>query len=104
MPFTWQININQNPAGVPAVRFDPNPLNNVEIGDQIIWTNNDGVQHWPALKNGDGTLNNQYFMANAVAPNSPSDTFVVSETPQTLNYVCFLHQDEAGAIVVTAST
>jgi plastocyanin len=104
MPFTWQININKVPTGPPRVTFDPNPLNNVEIGDQIIWTNNDGAPHWPALKASNGTINNQYFMANQIAPNSPSDTFVVSETPTTLNYVCFLHQDETGAIVVVSSS
>ena len=102
MPFTWQININKTPAGPPGVTFDPATLNNVEIGDQIIWTNNDVAPHWPALKNSNGTINNQYFMANQIAPNSPSDTFLPAATG-TLNYVCFLHQDEAGSIVVVPS-
>jgi len=108
MPFTWQININKTsargpigsvPVGQPRVGFDPNPLNDVEIGDQIIWTNNDDAQHWPALKTSDGTIDNQFFMDNPIAPNSPSDTFVPGANG-TLNYVCFLHQDETGAIIV----
>jgi plastocyanin len=101
MPFTWQIKINKNPAVTPRVRFDPNPLNNVEIGDQIIWTNNDNSQHWPALKT-DGQINNQYFMANPIAPNSPSDTFVPSAAG-TVNYVCYFHQEETGSINIVAS-
>lgn len=101
MPFTWQIDVQKNPPGTPRVTFDPNPLNSVAVGDQIIWTNHDSEAHWPALKASDGTINDQYFMANPIVPNSPSSTFVVSETPPTtLNYVCFLHQDEAGAIIV----
>jgi len=100
MPFTWQININQTPAVTPSVTFDPNPLNNVEVGDQIIWTNNDDAPHWPALKNSDGTIDNQYFMANQIAPNSPSDTFLPAASGR-LDYVCYLHQDETGAIVVS---
>src|SRR5215471_3936879 len=108
MPFTWQININKItaggemgnvPPGRPRVRFDPNPLSDVLIADQIIWTNNDNAQHWPALKTSDGKIDNQFFMDNPIAPNSPSDTFVPNANG-TLNYVCFLHQDETGTIIV----
>jgi plastocyanin len=98
MPFTWQININKTPVGPLGVTFDPNPLNDVAIGDQIFWTNNDNAQHWPALKS-DGKIDNQFFMDNPIAPNSPSDTFV-PDANGTLNYVCFLHQDETGTIIV----
>ena len=101
MPFTWQININKNPLGPPVATFNPNPLSGVEIGDQIIWTNNDDIQHWPALNTGGGNLDPQYFMANPIAPNSPSDTFLPAENG-TLNYVCSIHPDETGAIVVAA--
>jgi plastocyanin len=71
MPFTWQININKNTGGTPAYRYDPPQLNNVAIGDQIMWTNNDDKPHWPALAD-----NQTYFMPNQIAPHSPSDCFV----------------------------
>jgi plastocyanin len=71
MPFTWQININKFPGGAGAYAWDPNPLSQVATGDQIIWTNNDDKPHWPGI-----TGNPTYFMANQIAPNSPSATFV----------------------------
>jgi plastocyanin len=70
MPFTWQISINKT-AGTPSFKYDPNPLASVAIGDQIIWTNNDDKPHWPGIAG-----NKTYFMANQIAPHSPSATFI----------------------------
>src|SRR5579872_4130483 len=75
MPFTWQITIQTN-APAAGYSYNPTPLTNVVVADQIIWTNTDTKPHWPALKNSDGTLNKTYFMANQIAPNSPSMAFV----------------------------
>jgi len=70
MPFVWRISINKTPGGI-GYTYDPNPLNNVATGDQIIWTNNDDKPHWPGVKD-----NPTYFMQTQIAPNSPSSTFV----------------------------
>jgi plastocyanin len=70
MPFVWQININKTPGGT-GYTYEPSTLNNVAIGDQIIWTNNDDKPHWPGV-----TGNDKYFMQTQIAPNSPSSTFV----------------------------
>jgi plastocyanin len=73
MPFTWQISINKKSGG--GFSYDPNPLKDVAIGDEIIWTNNDDKAHWP------GTSSDQAaFMANQIAPQSPSTTFIPTES------------------------
>ena len=43
------------------VSFDPSPLD-VEVGDQIFWTNNDSQPHWPGLKKPDGSIDETFFM------------------------------------------
>ena len=104
MPFTWQININKNANGT-GYNYSPESLTNVAIGDVIIWTNNDSIPHWPALKNGSAPLNKTYFMANQIAPNSPSANFVPGVTG-TFTYVDSLDYDPdsappTGTIVVS---
>lgn len=100
MPFQWLININKKPVPPPGIQFEPNPLSNVALDDQIVWANNDSVAHWPGLLNSDGTINKTFFMANQIAPQSSSDTFVVGASG-TLKYVCSLHPGETGTIQIT---
>jgi plastocyanin len=101
MPFSWIININRNPGIAPRVKFDPNPLQNVGTGDQIVWANNDSAAHWPGLVNDDGTIDKTFFMPNQIAPNSTSQAFSPG-VAATLNYVCSIHPDEKGSITVIA--
>lgn len=83
MPFTWQITISKSPGGGYA--YDPNPLPQVQRGDQIIWTNNDDQPHWPGLLT-NGEIDATYFMANQIAAHSTSGTFV-PRTAGNLTYV-----------------
>ncbi len=130
MAAQWQININpvelppaqdvwaslerrvSSDPSPPKVSFDP-PQLDVEVGDQIFWTNNDSEAHRPGLKNADGSINDDFFMQYSIAPDSSSDTFspgVADVTdpqnpkPLVLVYVCSLHLDppcsEPGTIVV----
>ena len=108
MPFTWQINIYPNPGG-PAgqtIRFDPNPLpdpkssNTVSVGDQIFWTNNDNVPHWPGIVNYPTV-----FMPRAIGPGETSPAFVpdASFSGQTVAYTdTTLPNSPTGAIVISA--
>jgi plastocyanin len=96
MPFSWTININSHP-----VRFEPNPLQSVGTGDQVVWANNDNLAHWPGLLNDDGTTDKTFFMHNQIAANSTSPAFSPG-VAATLNYVCSLHPDEKGSIQVIA--
>jgi plastocyanin len=98
----WQININPNPAGPARVKFDPDPRKANPL-DQIFWTNNDTVAHWPGLKNADGSINATFFMPNQIAPNgdvspsfSPAQAFIYT-------YACSLpgHGNETGTIQIT---
>ena len=87
MAFTWQISIYKTPNG--GYMYEPAELKQVRVGDQIIWSNKDDQPHWPArfgqTNDGETTIDNAYFMANQIAPHSPSDTFV--PTVGTLTYV-----------------
>lgn len=98
MPFSWVINIDtQSPT---SAKVDPNPLN-ASVGDEIVWANNDGRAHFPALAN--GTLNTTFFMLNQIAPNSSSSVFRPGDA-ETFNYACSLHPNDAnekGTIKVT---
>ncbi|MGH8584882.1 MAG: cupredoxin domain-containing protein [Gammaproteobacteria bacterium] len=91
------------------VSFDPSPLD-VEVGDQIFWTNNDSKPHWPSRisRNEDGSIaiNQTSFMDNQIAGGTTSTTFAPG-VPETIEYVCSLHREppcsEAGTIVVNAA-
>ncbi|MBZ5524348.1 MAG: hypothetical protein LAP21_19090 [Acidobacteriia bacterium] len=96
MPFQWLIKISKS---TPAT-FNPNPLNAV-VGDEIVWSNNDGQPHWPGLVQG-GTINKTFFMPNQIAPNSTSTTFIPNAAGP-LAYQCSLHPNETGTIQVAAT-
>ena len=78
MAFVWRININPNPGGPATFEFDDQPPPTVQVGDQIIWSNEDVQPHFPH-PNAVGT-----FMPNQIAPNSRSPAFALS-TPRTLD-------------------
>ena len=94
MPFTWKINITRNPKqpGPAIFEFDIPP--DIQIGDQIIWSNNDTVPHFPT------PVDQKFvFMANQIAGKSTSPGFAPSANG-TIDYVCSLHKGESGTIVV----
>jgi plastocyanin len=97
MPFQWLININTNINKIPRVNFVPNPLPNVQVGDNIVWANNDSEPHWPGLAN-----NPAFFMPNQIAPNSSSSGFAPT-APGNVDYICSLHPNEKGTIQVIGS-
>ncbi len=103
MPFSWNININPNPAKPSQANFDPPflgpPKQQVEPGDQVFWANNDTQAHWPGLLAPDGSINKSYFMPNQIAPNSQSSIFAVGSSG-TLKYACSLHPGEIGTIKI----
>ena len=87
------------------VSFDPSPLD-VEVGDQIFWTNNDVQPHWPGLKKPDGSIDESFFMEYQIAGGDSSATFSPG-VAGPLEYACSLHCtpgepcSEEGTIVVT---
>jgi plastocyanin len=97
MPNQLQININRSATGVI---FSPNPLAANAL-DQIFWTNNDNVPHWPGLLNADGTINKTFFMPNQIAANGDTSATFSPSKPATLPYACSLHPNEKGTITVT---
>ena len=92
MPFTWQISINKKPGG--GFSYHPDPLKDVAIGDEIIWTNNDDKAHWP------GTSTDQAaFMANQIAPHSPSTTFIAADSG-SVSYIDSLDKTAPGGTLI----
>lgn len=108
MPFTWQININPNPSGIAGATFTftPNPLpdpkssNTVGVGDQIFWTNNDTVPHWPGIVN-----YTSVFMPRPIGPGETSPAFVpdASFSGQTVAYVDTLAASGPTASIVIST-
>jgi plastocyanin len=99
MPNQQQININKSPT-TGNVTFNPNPLA-AKTRDQIFWTNNDSVAHWPGLLNADGTINTTFFMPNQIAPNGDTSASFSPTVAGTFNYACSLHPSLKGTITVT---
>jgi len=95
MPFTWRINIKTNPTpGGPALfEFEESPQQ-IVLGDLIIWSNQDTVPHFPGAAD-----NKTLFMSNQIAPNSSSSNFRTTKDG-TITYICSLHPNEIGTIVV----
>lgn len=102
MPQQVPIDIKKT-GSPPSVTFDPNPVD-VVARDQIFWVNHDTVPHWPGLDNGDGTINNTFFMPNQIAGNGDQSATFSTQVVGTLNYACSLHPTEKGVINVKAAT
>jgi plastocyanin len=117
MGFTWRINIKKNPhpPGPAVFAFEETPQ--VQVGDQVFWSNGDTEPHWPASivtvkdangvtfkdKNGNDEIDKDktatFFMDFKIAPNSTSSSFSPSQVG-TITYFCQLHQGESGTIDV----
>jgi plastocyanin len=96
MPFVWNVTIRKTPQGY---EYDPQQLEDVEVGDQVVWANDDDVAHWPGLVTSTGIVDT-YFMANQIAPHSTSGAFVPG-VAGTSTYVDSLDpQGPQGTIVV----
>jgi plastocyanin len=105
MPQTAMIDIN---PGQPNASFSPNPLG-VGKNTVISWRNNDTQHpHWPtpAPAAGQPVVNNAWmdFQIPAKLPNEPAPTSIQTVNfadAGTYDYVCALHPNEKGSIVVT---
>lgn len=94
-----RISIDRNAYGLrPRVTFTPDPLHASTL-DQIFWTNNDSDAHWPGLLNANETINTTFFMPSRIGNGETSPSFVPT-TPAVFNYVCSIHPDERGVIIV----
>jgi plastocyanin len=98
MPFTWRINIKPNPTPPPPVIFQFDQPPQIQVGDQIIWSNEDRVAHFPAPDNPASAA----FMTNQIASYSTSSAFAPG-TVGTVDYHCSIHPGETGTFVVQAS-
>jgi len=104
MPQTQMISIDDQP-GQTLAKFEPQSLN-VASGDLINWRNNTSSPHWPAPK---GKPKDTWMDAEIPAklPTQPAPTspqtlsFGAVTQPTTVEYVCALHPEETGTIIVT---
>ena len=84
-------------AGTPAV-FDPNPQM-AQPNDSVFWFNGDKVAHWPAPS----AANKKGWLDFQIPPNASSTQIALNPpAPYCLNYVCALHPNEKGQIMVTS--
>ena len=78
----FRITINHG----PPVEFEPN-RQEAFVNDSVFWFNADQEAHWPSL------------IDRPIAPNSPSNPVAFS-TARTIDYICNLHPNETGQIIV----
>jgi plastocyanin len=99
MPLKWSITIKKNGSPPPPGVFDPE-LTNVNVGDQIFWSNNDDETHWPGKLGTNGSIDETYFMWYQIPGGSTSSTFIPG-APGEITYACSKHPAETGRIVVS---
>ena len=100
MAFLWQININPSGHDSPRALFDPETLA-ANARDQIFWTNNDSVAHWPGPKDANGKVEPTGFFPNQIAPDGDTSPSWSPTASGSFPYGCSLHPDEEGVINVT---
>lgn len=96
MPIQLKISINRPPSSRRVI-FAPDPLP-ASARDQIFWTNNDSVPHWPGLLLSDDgkTINPTFFMLNQIAQDGDASAVFCPTVASTLKYACSLHKNEQG--------
>jgi plastocyanin len=92
------VNINSVPGAQPTspqASFAPGKLN-LAVNEGFIWTNNDVKAHWPAPSVAQKTA----WLQEAIQPGQKSKTVSFAQSNAGLAYVCAIHDNEQGTIVV----
>jgi plastocyanin len=79
----------------PQASFAPGKLN-LAVNEGFIWTNNDVKAHWPAPSVAQKTA----WLQEAIQPGEKSKTVSFAQSNAGIAYVCALHDNEKGTIVV----
>ncbi|MBV8929923.1 MAG: hypothetical protein JO152_12440 [Mycobacteriaceae bacterium] len=88
-------------SGASHATFHPSPLN-INVGDDVFWTNNDTERHnlAPAGQPADTWLDFP-IPGKQHGQNPSSSSAVTFGTAGTYQYVCTLHANETGEIVAS---
>ena len=92
------VNINSVPGAQPTspqASFAPGKLT-VAVNEGFIWTNNDVKAHWPAPSVAQKTA----WLQEAIQPGQKSKTVSFTQSNPGLAYVCAIHDNEQGTIVI----
>ena len=94
------IDINNAPGVTldkPQAVFKPTPQT-VQVDEVFIWSNNDIRAHWPAPSQAQKTA----WLKEAIKPGQTSETVSLSNATgkNGLTYVCTLHPNEIGILIV----
>jgi plastocyanin len=82
-----------SPVTIAGFAFDPATVT-IQVGDSVTWTNEDSVGHTATAADGS-------FDTGSIA-NGASDT-VTFDTAGTFAYICSIHPQMAGSVVVEAA-
>jgi plastocyanin len=104
MSFTWRISIKPLPKPTSSARASFVPVQtpqDIQVGDQIVWTNEDSEAHFPSpvLTSQDTAYS---FMGDQIAGNSSSPGFAPGNTG-IVQYFCANHPGEKGSFEVKAT-
>ncbi len=92
------INIKNLPGaqpGTPQAAFAP-AKQTIAVNEGFVWSNNDDTAHWPAPST---SQQNAWFGA-PVQPGQKTPMLYFTQSNPNLTYVCALHPNETGTIVV----
>ena len=92
------INIKSLPGAqpnAPQAAFAP-AKQNLKVNEAFVWSNNDGVAHLPAPS----TSQPNAWFGSPIQPGQKSPVFYLTQSNPNLTYVCALHPNETGTIVV----
>lgn len=97
------ININNVPGaavGAPQASFNPG-TQTVQVNEVFIWSNNDVNSHWPAPS----AQQQNAWMTQAIPSGKTSQNISISTPTDAdgLAYICVLHPNEKGTIIVEQS-
>lgn len=95
MPIQLKISIDKKVPPPPGATFTPQSLS-ASVGDQIFWTNNDSVAHWPGRLKDDGAIDKKFFMPNPIAEDGDTSPIFSPGAAFSYTYACSLHPNEQG--------
>jgi plastocyanin len=79
----------------PQASFAPGKLN-LAVNEGFIWSNNDVRAHWPAPS----VAQRNAWLMGPIQPGQKSPTVSFTQSNPNLTYVCAIHENEQGTIII----
>ncbi len=98
---TVDVNITRGASTKTTDAYDPNPVE-IDVGDSVVWTNNDPGQLHSATSGSDATYSGVFgdpAAAGSILRTGQNQSFTFTEAGE-FQYYCFLHPNMVGIVIV----